>query len=323
MTNQIIFSGISYDYAPRMRSSKEFLHNNCASKKNIYYGIGDQIAPEILDKFLNSSETVALITDNKITADLTNKQYVINIAPEYYGIHTMNFDPSLLPDPEKLYNCLINRICPVRQSWLYKLHELGLDQGFVSFLVDHRSLPCHTIDDKLKIFDQLHNQYNQYNTLFSQQYIETRPLIPFCNFDQTNQIENVISRSLISIVIETYFANNLAIALSEKTFRALQLPRPFLLFAPMNTISYLQEIGFKIIDDIVNHDYDKHKSWIDRQSAILEQLNQVKFSCDYKIPSKWIDIALHNQQLLKAWEKNWNTKLSNSVELAKSIVRDV
>ena len=114
-----------------------------------------------------------------IVIELQPNQHVLSIAPEYYGIHHMPFDLENTPSPDRSYNCFINRICPNRQSWFYKLYDLDLNQGYVSFNVDYRDLPSTTYYDKLQIFDKLHTTYN---TLFQRQYEATRDLIPFCNF---------------------------------------------------------------------------------------------------------------------------------------------
>ena len=314
--NSIVFSGMSYDYHYTMLQSKSFVRN--AVKHDNYVGeIGDQVQSRNLDKFLANPSTTVMVTDNKVTVPTKSNQIVLNISPEFYGIHHMPFDLIKLPPPERAYNCLINRICPTRQSWFYKLFDLGLDKGFVSFNIDYRDQPSRTYVDKITLFDQLHFKYN---TLFQQQYEATRSIVPFCNFKQTSDIQNIISRSLISLVIETYFDDNRIIALSEKTFRALQLPRPFLLFAPAGTIQYLKSIGFKIINDLVNHDYDTQIEWHVRQTMIISQIEKFLNNPDYSIPQKWLDIAHHNQKILRGWKTNWDIKLHPSLTEAKEIL---
>lgn len=315
--NNTIFSGLSYNYKARMNKTKAEVFEKFKHPNYIGTGIGDQVPPQDLDKLLTASNTTVLITDNKITQETKPNQIVLNIAPEFYGIHYMPFDLKNSIKPNRAYNCFINRVCPTRQSWFYKLYDLGLDRGFVSFNLDYRESPSHTYKHKLEIFDRLHHNYN---TLFQQQYKSTRNLIPFCNFKQTNNIEDVICESMVSLVIETYFHDNRAIALSEKTFRALQLPRPFLLFAPKNTIKYLKELGFKIIEDIVNHDYDDHDDWVVRQTMILDQLTNFLNNENYNVPQSWLDIAHHNQQLMCKWSIIWDTKLQAALTQANDIL---
>ena len=313
--NNTIMSGTSYDYRDKMRIAKSYV--NSIKHPNYIGGIGDQIDSFELDKFFSDTNKTVLVTDNKITVPTSANQTILNIAPEFYGIHHMPFDLENLPSPERAYNCFINRICPNRQSWFYKLSDIGLDKGFVSFNIDYRDSPSHTYADKLALFDRLHYEHN---TIFQQQYEKTRPLIPYCNFEQTSDIENIIAKSKVSLVIETYFDDNRAIALSEKTFRALQLPRPFLLFAPMGTIQYLKSLGFKIIDDGLDHSYDTKENWIIRQRLILKQLERISNNTDYTIPQSWIDIAYHNQQLMRDWNKSWNIKIQSSIDKATNIL---
>ena len=314
--NNTIQSGTSYNYSDKMQVSKS--HVCKAVKHPNYIGcLGDQVGSSELDKFLSNTNKTVLVTDNKITVPTNANQIILNIAPEFYGIHYMPFDLENLPIPERAYNCLINRICPNRQSWFYKLSDIGLDKGFVSFNIDYRALPSHTYADKLALFDQLHYEYN---TIFQHQYEKTRPLIPYCNFDQTSNIENIIAKTMVSLVIETYFDDNRVIALSEKTFRALQLPRPFLLFAPKGTIQYLTSLGFQIINDGLDHSYDTNENWIARQELILKQLEKISNNTDHTIPQNWIDIAYHNQQIMRDWDKSWNIKIQSSIDKATNIL---
>jgi hypothetical protein len=315
--NHKIFAGLSFNYTKIMNETKLKVQKACNHPNYIGNGIGDQVPSKELDRFLNTQQPTVLITDNKITAELKSNQYVLSIAPEYYGIHHMPFNLQKLPSPDRAYNCLINRICPNRQSWFYQLYDIGLDEGYVSFNVDYRTEPSNTYYDKIKVFDNLHYRYN---TLFQSQYEATRSLIPFCNFEQTQDIENIICRSMISVVIETYFDDNRAIALSEKTFRALQLPRPFLLYAPKGTIQYLKDIGFELIDDIVDYSYDQNHSWITRQAAILDQVKHFLKNKNYTIPQRYLDIAYHNQQVMLNWKLTWDKKLLPSLTNATNIL---
>lgn len=314
--NKTICSGLSYNYANDMMKSKSQIVTAIRHKDYVAM-IGDQVASHQIDKFFENTNATVMITDNKITVPTKSNQTILSIAPEFYGIHYMPFDSVNLPKPDRAYNCLINRICSTRQSWFYKLFDLGLDQGFVSFNIDYRMQSSDSYLDKLKLFDQLHYQYN---TLFQRQYEATRPMVPFCNFEQTSNIENIISRSVISLVIETYFDDNRAIALSEKIFRALQLPRPFLLFAPLGTIQYLKSIGFRVIDDVVNHSYDLEPTWQVRQSMILEQLEKFLAYPEYDIPQTWQDVSYHNQKLMRSWQLNWDAKILPSLTKAKEIL---
>ena len=124
----------------------------------------------------------------------------------------------------------------------------------------------------------------------------------------------------MSLVIETYFNDNRVIALSEKTFRALQMPRPFLLFASKGTIQYLESIGFKIISDLVDHSYDQEENWVVRQTMILDQLEKVLSNPNYAVSQSWIDIAQHNQKIMHDWNTNWNIKIQPSIDKATDIL---
>jgi hypothetical protein len=314
--NNTIRAGLSYNYSRTMQKTKAYIAGKI-KHPNYIGAVGDQVCSWQLDEFFESTNQMVLVTDNKITVPAKSNQTVLSIAPEYYGIHYMPFDLPTLPPPERAYNCFINRICPNRQSWFYKLYDIGLDKGFVSFNIDYQNSPSQTYKDKLDLFDQLHFNYN---TIFQRQYEGTRSIVPFCNFEQTSDIENIVSKSVISLVIETYFDDNRAIALSEKTFRALQLPRPFLLYGPKGIIHYLKSIGFKIIDDIVDHSYDSEENWAVRQTLIVDQLKNFANNTVYDVPQSWIDIAYYNQQIMRNWSLTWDLKIESSLNNAEYVL---
>jgi hypothetical protein len=67
----------------------------------------------------------------------------------------------------------------------------------------------------------------------------------------------------MNLVTETY-SSDTTIALSEKTFRALCLPVPCMLYAGKHTVAYLTSLGFDMMHDVVEHRYD---SMIENRTA--------------------------------------------------------
>ena len=131
-------------------------------------------------------------------------------------------------------------------------------------------------------------------------------------------------RTEFSLVLETYFDRNNIITFSEKIFRCLKLPRPWIIFAMKNAVTYLQDMGFDVLDDLIDHSYDKIDFAIERQSAILDQ---VEILCKQILTAKQIarceQAALHNQQLLNKMLGLWQVDLENSflraIEKAKKL----
>jgi len=208
------------------------------------------------------------ITDS---VPLDNNKNVLLTSPYSLGYYYCDYKYTNCM-PTKEYNCFIKRSCPVRQSWFYLLIRKNiLNNGNVSFwsenpIYENSSLELFELFYKgSEIFEPEHN------------YILNNLSIPYSNFDVT--IEEATLDSKVSVVIETSFNDLGWILLTEKTFRALQLPRPLLLFSNPNSIAYLRQLGFNVYDDVVDHSYDSCPDWLERQSKILQQLdNSLKYN---------------------------------------------
>ena len=98
--------------------------------------------------------------------------------------------------------------------------------------------------------------------------------------------------------------------LSEKIFRAIQLPRPWLLYCSPYSIELLRSHGFDVLDDMVNTEYDTEKNHWMRLDLILDQLetfiNRQYTPKDYE---RFKQAAKHNQQLLASLLHSWPEKL--------------
>lgn len=125
-------------------------------------------------------------------------------------------------------------------------------------------------------------------------------------------IEEAWVQSYINLVVETYAGDN-TITFSEKIFRALQTPAPWMLFACRNSVSYLRDLGFDVLDDLIDHSYDttyqtglngidKIKNWFD---YALRNLECIKHNSDDTIRQRCLKAADHNRDLLQTWKKQW------------------
>lgn len=125
-------------------------------------------------------------------------------------------------------------------------------------------------------------------------------------------IEQAWVQCYLNLVVETY-AGDSTITFSEKIFRALQTPAPWMLFACRDSISYLRELGFDVLDDLVNHNYDpvyqtglngidKIKNWFE---CALSNLDNIKQNSDDFIRQRCSAAADHNRNLLQTWKKQW------------------
>lgn len=242
-----------------------------------------------------------LVTDNIVQLDH------ISLYPEYWGTYSYQ---SKYTDqvPTKLFNCFMNRVCTTRQSWFYQFVRRNLLwHGNVSFLLDSRNLPTGK--------DLYEANFSGYE-IFEHEHNLMRDRVPFINF--TGDLDQAVVDSQFSVVIETYFDWPGTIAFSEKVFRALQLPRPILLYSMPGSIAVLRDYGFELFDDIVDHSYDSEPDQIKRQVMILDQL------CAWRDKSftsqNLFDFAQrikHNTNLLQNLRAKWPKKLQHAIELLK------
>jgi len=216
------------------------------------------------------------------------------------------------------YNCFNNRMDALRQSWMYALHRRNMiDEGFVSFNVDTERVSYLHGMTTLEAFDY---HYKTHFQIFEKEHQELRTQVPFKNFIETGNLADTILRSGVSICLETYSTDNNVISLSEKIFRNLQIPRPWLLFCSAGSIQHLRDIGMDVLDDIVDHSYDNMSSPIDRQVAILNTCQDMyDLNIDAIFP-RLAEAAKHNQNILSNWLQTWEEDLIITIANAKKKV---
>lgn len=127
--------------------------------------------------------------------------------------------------------------------------------------------------------------------------------------DSHGTLEQCTIDSNISVVMETYTLDT-KIVFSEKIFRALQLPRPWLLYCSPHSIELLKTHGFDVLEDYVDIAYDTITNHWKRMDAILDQLrtfiNKKYTRRDYE---RFEQAATHNQQLLAQFAMDWPIRL--------------
>ena len=281
-----------------------FFFNNFVSKKNIYVRLVDTVVENYKDYEL-------VVTDNVIS----NFEYQ-PLWPEYWG--SFSYTPQYQNNmPMHMFNCFINRTDPIRQSWFYQLVRRNLiNQGAVSFLLDYRKdmAPAGVnVSDKQKLYQWV---FEQGCEIFALEHELMKSQVPFQNF--SGNLEQVMCDSRIGLIIETYFDRPDIIAFSEKIFRALQIPRPFLLYCAPGAIKVLREQGFDVYDDIVNHEYDSEINVINRQVKILNELEKSKYIVyNTQVLQDFEQRALHNRELLKKLKSEWPAKLKKVTDEIK------
>ena len=259
-----------------------------------------------------------LVTNNWLAPGQLDPARYEQFPDSWYGIYAGSPD-AVDVTPTQSYNCFINRMDPIRQSWLYQLVRRDLfDQGYISANMDISrhvtQRKCLPDADILTVFDQ---QFEQHLKIFQREHDFIRPQMPYRNFEYDNLTQTIMS-SKFSIILETYFDRNEVITFSEKIFRSLKLPRPWILFAQQHAVRYLRDMGFDVLDDVVDHSYDSVEFGIDRQVKLLdvaEQLCNLKFNTT--LVKRTQQAADHNCRVLSNMFDVCQQDIFNSVEKAK------
>jgi len=121
------------------------------------------------------------------------------------------------------------------------------------------------------------------------------------------------------LITETYTADT-HIVFSEKLFRALQLPRPWLLYCSPGSVEFLRSHGFDVLDNYVDHGYDNITLHHDRLGSILDQLETFVVRTygqqDYE---RFDQACQHNQKLLQRFEQDWPAKFEKILGEVKNL----
>lgn len=268
--------------------------------------VTDGIYPE---RYQNQTN-LHVVTNSLVLPGLLDSQVYTPIPDSFYGMYG---GPVTYRDyqPEKDYNCFMNRIDPNRQSWLYQLIRRGIfDRGFVTFNMDPRMKTTPPIE----IFEQ---QFEQQLTIFKPEHEYIRSQVPYRNFPIDAKLNDIIMKSRFSIVLETYFDINTVITYSEKIFRCLKLPRPWIMFAMAGAVENLRRMGYDVLDDVVDHSYDSIDFCIDRQVALLDLAEKM---CNLEYTPALVDrlnrAAQHNQALLDQHQPNFFPDVAATFDLA-------
>jgi hypothetical protein len=269
--------------------------------------------PEVLDYTDND----VIITDNVPLIDVTCQQ--LSVLPEFWHIYKCNL---LFQDctPTAGYNCFMNRIGGDRSQVFYELIRRNiLDKGIVSF-------NCWRPGDGHKINDIDYTVVN-YNWQYAQadlfryevEHQKGMALIPYCSINESNGLAQCVIDSNVSLVLETYTSDS-HIVFSEKIFRALQLPRPWLLYCSPGSIALLKQHGFDVLDDYADVSYDNIIIHGDRLQAILDQLESFitrKYTeQDYQ---RFAQAASHNQTLLATFAHKWPMRFDEILNRIKEL----
>jgi hypothetical protein len=249
------------------------------------------------------NESTVTVTDNYPLLALAGP--LISVLPEFWSI--WHFNPEYINRPPTLgYNCFMNRPRGDRSMVFYELIKRNiLNQGIVSYNCSSEELEQEFINADLQRYQQIHNIGSK--------------LLPYNTVQTHGTLEQCIVDSNVSLVLETYTSDS-HIVFSEKIFRALQLPRPWLLYCSPGSVALLKHYGFDVLDDYADVSYDSVAQHHLRLLNILDQLetfiNRKYTKQDYQ---RFAQAALHNQTLLATFAHTWTRKFDETLIKIKEL----
>ena len=241
-----------------------------------------------------ASESTVTITDNHPLLPVAGT--LISALPEFWSI--WHFEPEYIDRPATQgYNCFMNRPRGDRSMIFYELIKRDiLNKGIVSYNCPPEDYQQEYVNAELYKY---HSQHTVGQTL-----------VPYNTVESRGTLEQCIIDSNISLILETYTSDS-HIVFSEKIFRALQLPRPWLLYCSPGSVKLLKDYGFDVLDNYIDIAYDNIIEHGHRLSKILDQL-ETFIDCKYTEHDyqRFDQAAKHNQALLSEFEQRWPEKFN-------------
>jgi hypothetical protein len=251
-----------------------------------------------------------VITDNWINTPTVYQ--IARLPNSFYGIYSyVPADQTWTPTRD--YTFAVNRVDFKRMRILANLYQhLGIDRGHVNF----NCVLGRDTDPKKNFLDQLIHATDQELPMF----VKLAQSMPMKNHDIDH--DQVYISSWLNIAVETYSSDNV-VSLSEKIFRCLVTPVPWIVYSGRYTIARLRSLGFDVLDDVVDHDYDrlmevqnKISEFVDTARTTIDALKQHDWST---LASRCQVAATHNQQQLAkmklAWPEDFDAWLTNNIKI--------
>lgn len=274
------------------------------------------IVPDRMQKLTRAFDSnTVVITDNYISCP-TNYS-VLPLPKSFLGIYSYRTKHRW--NPQRDFSFGVNRMDFKRIQVLGQLHQLlDVDSGYVNFNCfeaweRHSKNACNRFQAYLE-----HCADNNERELLMQ--LSGR--MPLCNYTESH--DEIYTKSWLNIVVETYSSDYVA-SISEKIFRCLVTPAPWIVFAGCHTVAYLESLGFDTLSDIVDHRYDclreaQHKLANFGQVA-ADTITQLKWHEFGQLQSRCQNAANHNAALLETlrtqWpedKQHWLTQLANQIK---------
>jgi hypothetical protein len=261
-----------------------------------------------------------VITDNY--TQFQPQYTVLRVPDSYFGIY--NYVPEISEFcPTKRFNFSVNRIDQKRELILLELikqsgeFDRWLQQDHVNFNCYDPNGENESVEDIKTNFLKFWPALSQFDPEYSNIVSQLLDQLPLRTHQLT--IEQAHVSAYLNLVVESYTGDKI-IALSEKIFRALTTPAPWTLFGCIGTVDWLVNLGFDVLADIVDHEYNtvlhdvsnhglkKIRAYISSSIEISKKLENMDLQ---QLKTRCKTAAEHNQQLLVELQQRWPADFAN------------
>ena len=282
-------------FAPLVQNSNNYGYPYIYSRGHLQINCRLVDSVFMTDPGIWTNESAVIITDNYPIHSVPGR--TISVLPEFWSI--WHFEPKYVNRvPVKTFNCFMNRVRGDRSMTFYELIRRDiLHEGLISYNCSPQELQNEYVSAEL-------------DTNYKHQHQTALALAPYNTVESHGTLEQCIIDSRVSLILETYISDS-HIVFSEKLFRCLQMPRPWLLYCSPGALQLLKSYDFDILSDLVDTDYDKITNHKTRLHHILDQLETFidrQFSADEL--QRLHQAARHNQQRLAELGLQWPEKFS-------------
>jgi hypothetical protein len=244
-----------------------------------------------------------VITDNFVSCPTLYRLY--QMPASFYGIYYHQPDNNSW-SPDRDYSFAVNRLDYKRMQILAEVYQhLRFGVGYVNFNCDiggfyvaNTQARQQAFLDQVRIYAGSPNEEKTLSTLAH--------MMPLKNYDIEH--DNIFTRSWLNLVVETYSSDNV-ISFSEKIFRCLVTPAPWAVYAGRYSVARLRQLGFDVLDDVVDHSYDGLMEMQHKISNFTLQarntITKLKTQDWHSVRSRCESAAQHNQKLLKEFFQEW------------------
>lgn len=132
-----------------------------------------------------------------------------------------------------------------------------------------------------------------------------------------NAYVNYLNHVQFEIVTETVMYSS-CMFISEKALKPIIYKKPFMLIGSVNSLKYIQKLGFKTFHPIINEDYDSENNNVLRLEKLLREAKRLCSKSYEELEKDFLsiqDIIEHNYNhfISKDWHFNIQTKVQKYI----------